>query len=207
MSLMSVNPAAGRIAEIRAAIGAKPEVAQQSNDFSRRLDAALDVAQPRLDAALDVAKPRLDVAQPRLEAPIDLAAELTRSVGPDTPFAALFNEAGQRHGVSPALLASVAHVESGFDPNAVSPVGAGGLMQFMPATAVEMGVNAFDPASAVDGAARYLARDLARFGRVDLAVAAYNAGPGAVQAHGGVPPYAETQRYVEKVLNSMEAHR
>ncbi len=189
MSLASITPAAGRIAEIRAAIGVKPQVAQRSSDFSRRLDAALDVAEPRLEATTD------------------LTAAPPRSVSPDTPFASLFNEAGERHGLNPALLASVAQVESGFDPNAVSPVGARGLMQFMPATAAEMGVDALDPASAVDGAARYLARDLARFGQVDLALAAYNAGPGAVQAHGGVPPYAETQRYVEKVLNSMEAYR
>jgi peptidoglycan DL-endopeptidase CwlO len=122
------------------------------------------------------------------------------------PYADLFAQAGARHGVSPALLAGVAKTESGFDRAAVSPVGAKGLMQFMPATAAGLGVNAADPASAIDGAARYL-RDLTdRFGSTDLALAAYNAGPGAVSRAGGIPPYAETQAFVRKVTTAAEAY-
>ena len=75
-------------------------------------------------------------------------------------------------------------------------------MQFMPATAQEMGVDPWDPASAIDGAARYLRNSLDRFGSVDLAVASYNAGPGAVARHGGIPPYPETQNYVRTVLDA-----
>ncbi len=117
------------------------------------------------------------------------------------PFADLFQRAGAAHGVDPALLAAVADAESGFDPTAVSHAGARGLMQLMPATARGLGVtDAFDPAQAVDGAARLLAGHLDRFGSVELALAAYNAGPGAVTRHGGIPPYAETQAYVPKVL-------
>ncbi|MFT7597608.1 MAG: soluble lytic murein transglycosylase-like protein [Acidimicrobiales bacterium] len=112
----------------------------------------------------------------------------------------LFEIAGVVHGVDQALLEAVAEVESGFDPGAVSPAGAQGLMQFMPATAAELGVNPLEPASAIDGAARMLSRDWSRFGSVELALAAYNAGAGAVSRHGGIPPYAETQRYVEKVM-------
>ncbi|MCW2819775.1 MAG: lytic transglycosylase [Marmoricola sp.] len=119
------------------------------------------------------------------------------------PYASLFNSAGAKYGVAPRLLAAVAKAESGFDPRAVSGAGAQGLMQLMPGTAKGLGVaNSFDPAQAVDGAARML-RDLThRFGRVDLAVAAYNAGPGAVLKYHGIPPYAETQNYVRKVMSS-----
>ncbi|MEZ5245777.1 MAG: lytic transglycosylase domain-containing protein [Acidimicrobiales bacterium] len=118
----------------------------------------------------------------------------------DVPFADLFRAAGAAHGIQPSVLAAVAKTESAFDPNAVSPAGAQGLMQFMPATAADMGVDSFDPASAIDGAARYLSQNLRRFGSLELALAAYNAGPGAVQRHGGIPPFAETQAYVPRVL-------
>lgn len=122
------------------------------------------------------------------------------------PYAALFNEAGAAHGVSPALLAAVARQESAFRPDAVSPAGARGLMQLMPATARSLGVtDTSDPAQSVQGAARLLGDLLARFDRVDLALAAYNAGPGAVLRHGGVPPYAETQNYVRRVLDGWAA--
>jgi soluble lytic murein transglycosylase-like protein len=130
------------------------------------------------------------------------------SSGPsEARYQALFEEAGQRHDIDPALLAAIASVESGFDPTAQSSAGAQGLMQFMPATASEMGVDPFDPASAIDGAARYLKREIQRFGSVELAAAAYNAGAGAVSRHGGVPPFTETQNYVKKVLSAYEARR
>jgi soluble lytic murein transglycosylase-like protein len=120
---------------------------------------------------------------------------------PAGDFADLFASAGAAHGVDPALLAAVAEVESGLDPTAVSPAGAQGLMQLMPATAAELGVtDPFDPAQAVDGAARLLRGHLDRFGSVELALAAYNAGGGAVSRHGGIPPYPETQAYVRRVL-------
>ncbi len=122
------------------------------------------------------------------------------------PYADLFARAGAAHGVSPALLAGVAKTESGFDGTAVSPVGAQGLMQFMPATAAGLGVDPADPASAIDGAARYLRQLTDRFGSTDLALAAYNAGPGAVARAGGIPPYGETQSYVSKVLSAAEAY-
>ena len=122
-------------------------------------------------------------------------------IRPGTPFADLFNKAGLRNGVDPALLAAVARQESGYDPRAVSPAGAQGLMQLMPATARGLGVSdPFDPAQAIDGAARMLHDLIGRFGHVDLALAAYNAGPGAVTRYGGIPPYPETQHYVESVL-------
>jgi hypothetical protein len=123
-----------------------------------------------------------------------------------TPYADLFASASQRYGVPAALLAAVAKQESGFDPKAVSPAGAQGLMQLMPGTAKNLGVtNPFDPAQAIDGAARML-RDLTRrFGSTELALAAYNAGPGAVLKYDGIPPYPETQRYVRNVMSLTKA--
>jgi hypothetical protein len=116
-----------------------------------------------------------------------------------TPYASLFAQAQTRYGVPATLLAAVARQESGFDPNAVSAAGARGLMQLMPSTAATLGVNPDDPAQAVDGAARLLRDLIGEFGRTDLALAAYNAGPGAVHRYGGVPPYPEIRRYVTAV--------
>jgi cell wall-associated NlpC family hydrolase len=122
------------------------------------------------------------------------------------PYADLFTQAGNRYGVSPALLAAVAKTESGFNSSAVSSAGAQGLMQFMPATATGLGVDTSDPASSIDGAARYLSSLTEQFGSTELALAAYNAGPATVQRYGGIPPYGETQSYVQKVTSAVEAY-
>jgi soluble lytic murein transglycosylase-like protein len=118
------------------------------------------------------------------------------------PYAAEVDAAAQRNGLDPALLRSVIQQESGFDANATSPAGAQGLMQLMPSTAASLGVtNPFDPVQSIDAGARYLRSQIDRFGgNVSLGLAAYNAGAGAVERFGGVPPYAETQNYVQEVL-------
>lgn len=122
------------------------------------------------------------------------------------PYASMFQQAAARYGLPASLLAGVAKVESGFNPNAVSSAGARGLMQFMPGTAAEFGINPFDPAQAIDGAARLLSRNLREFGgSIPLALAAYNAGAGAVRQYGGIPPYSETRAYVPKVQDAMAA--
>jgi soluble lytic murein transglycosylase-like protein len=122
------------------------------------------------------------------------------------PYADLFTRAGNRYGIDPSILAAMASQESGFNAGAVSATGAQGLMQFMPTTAKNLGVNPLDPASAVDGAARYRSSLKQQFGSTDLALAAYNAGPGNVSRYGGIPPFAETQSYVSAVTRKAEAY-
>ncbi len=124
-------------------------------------------------------------------------------------FAALFRELERRFQLPPGLVGAVARAESGLNPRAVSPAGALGLMQLLPSTAWALGVeDPFDPVQNAEAGARYLRQLLERFhGDVRLALAAYNAGPGAVERYGGIPPYAETRAYVKKVLAFLEEER
>ena len=117
------------------------------------------------------------------------------------PFADVVNAAARRHGVDPGLVHAVIAVESGYRANAQSPAGAQGLMQLMPGTQRQLGVSdAFDPQQNVDAGVAYLRRLTDEFGTV-LALAAYNAGPGAVRRYDGIPPYKETRAYVQAVLH------
>jgi hypothetical protein len=113
------------------------------------------------------------------------------------------NSMARQHGMPPRLVHAIVHQESRYNPRAISPKGAAGLMQLMPQTARELGVrNVFDPGENVDGGLRYLRRMWAEFGDLRLALAAYNAGPAAVKRHGGIPPYAETRNYVATIMNN-----
>jgi soluble lytic murein transglycosylase-like protein len=121
--------------------------------------------------------------------------------GANTPYAAEIDAAAAKYNVDPALLRGLIRQESNFNANATSPAGARGLTQLMPGTAAALGVDASVPAQAIEGGAKYLRQQLDTFGGDPAkALAAYNAGPGAVQRYGGVPPFAETQNYVRKVL-------
>ncbi|MFL1454833.1 lytic transglycosylase domain-containing protein [Marinobacter sp. GN3S48] len=117
------------------------------------------------------------------------------------PYRDEIQAAARQFQIDPALVRAVIHAESAFNAGAVSPKGAQGLMQLMPATARELAVsNAMNAAENIRGGVNYLAQMLKRFGGdTKLATAAYNAGPGAVGRHGGIPPYAETRAYVERV--------
>ncbi|MGH9745338.1 MAG: lytic transglycosylase domain-containing protein [Candidatus Acidiferrales bacterium] len=123
---------------------------------------------------------------------------------PDGPYAKLIRASAEKHGIDENLIQRIILVESNFNPKAVSPRRAFGLMQLLPKTAAQYSVtNIFDPAQNIDGGTRYIKDLLARYhGDLTLALAAYNAGPQMVQRYGGVPPFPETQRYVRRVTKS-----
>lgn len=134
----------------------------------------------------------------------DLMAQMNANIGSSTAqFEALANDAAERYNLDPRLIRAVIRAESGWDSTAVSSAGAMGLMQLMPETATGLGVqDAFDAEQNIDGGARYLKQMLDRYdGELPVALAAYNAGPTAVDEHGGVPPFEETQEYVQKILS------
>jgi soluble lytic murein transglycosylase-like protein len=136
--------------------------------------------------------------------PDEVIDEVLAPVAPGTDIRALAIATARRHGLDPNLVLAVVSVESGFQADAVSNKGAQGLMQLMPATARELGVaDALDPAQNLDGGTRYLRMLVAQYGGdLGKALAAYNAGPGAVKRHGGVPPYRETHHYIDRVLRA-----
>jgi soluble lytic murein transglycosylase-like protein len=124
-------------------------------------------------------------------------------------YESLIDQAASRNGLDPAVLHGLIQQESGFDPSATSSAGASGLTQLMPGTASSLGVaDPLNPAESIEGGARYLGQLMTQFGgNTEDALAAYNAGPGAVEQYGGTPPYAETQSYVSKVLGYAETYR
>jgi soluble lytic murein transglycosylase-like protein len=130
-----------------------------------------------------------------------VTVETTFRLAPEVAYETFIQEAAERYDVNPALVRAVIATESAFDASAISPAGALGLMQLMPALAEELGVlDPFDPRENIMAGTRYLS-ELLRLhsGNVRLALASYNAGPGVVSRYDGIPPYRETQKYVERI--------
>jgi soluble lytic murein transglycosylase-like protein len=168
-----------------------------AGDFASALQAATTA-----DAATADAAPLVGEGNSALEGSVEGSAG-------SSEYNPLIEQAAARYGLNPAVLHGLIQQESGFDPGAQSSAGAAGLTQLMPGTAASLGVaNPLDPAESIEGGARYLSQLMSEFGgNTEDALAAYNAGPGAVQQYGGIPPYAETQSYVSKVLGYAEAYR
>jgi soluble lytic murein transglycosylase-like protein len=189
---MSVEAVVARVSELQALIGTRPAApaGAASSTFATQLATAAGAAPATATAATT-------------------APAAVSQLPSDLPFGAEITAAAQKHGIDPALLAGLVKQESGFNPDAGSPAGARGLAQLMPGTAAGLGVtNVLDPVQSLDGGAKYLRQQLDAFGGdVTKALAAYNAGPGAVQRYGGVPPYAETQHYVRVVQENAARYR
>ena len=141
------------------------------------------------------------------EPPITAVSQHMQPTNGRFPYEPQITAAAQRHGLDPLLLAALVKQESGFNPDVCSHAGACGLGQLMPLTAAELGVvNRFNPEQNLDGAARYLSQQLQRFGRLDLALAAYNAGPGRVGRCRCIPE-GEASRYVPAVLSHYQDYK
>ncbi len=148
----------------------------------------------------------IDAAEVERIEPEDVFGESAKTET-DVPYADQIQSAAQTYRLDPALVASVIAVESNFNSRAVSGKSALGLMQLLPGTAAQMAVrNAFDPAQNIDGGTRYLKQLLDRYGQnLILALAAYNAGPQRVDFYRGIPPFAETRSYIDKVLANLRS--
>ncbi len=205
-NLSNLSKALARIEEIQGRFASPriPEKEVSSKGFARELNSALNTAsssasrEPEKDVLLS---PGLEEQLRSLQNKKDRAPRTGASSWEQEIL-----EASRESGLPPELLRAMMQVESGGNPQAVSPKGAMGLMQLMPGTARLMGVgDPYDPGENLRGGAAYMARMMKKYGdQKELALAAYNAGPGRVDACGGIPPFPETQSYVKKVLSLYE---
>ena len=202
-------PATFALAVLLGAPSARAEIAVLANGQTLKVTARRVEADRIYMSLKDGGEVGLLPAEIRGFVPDEVVDEVLAPVAAGTDVRALAIASARRHGLDPNLVLAVIGVESGFQPDAVSHKGAQGLMQLMPATARELGVtDALDPAQNLDGGTRYLRMLVAQYGGdLGKALAAYNAGPGAVKRYGGVPPYRETLHYIDKVLKRYERAR
>jgi peptidoglycan DL-endopeptidase CwlO len=223
MSFSGLGPVIGRIQAIESRF-AIPSTARLSiggtgtsnGDFAAAYSAALDsstltstasTTSPTNSNAATITTPAATI--PSVTTTLTYAttpsSPASGAVNPATPspYDDLYQQAGERHGVAPDLLSAVGWVESRYQPDAISSAGAIGVMQIMPFVATELGVDPTDPAQAIDGAARLLRSHYDRFGSWDLALAAYNAGAGAVRNAGNAIPSPGVGEYVRRVNERM----
>lgn len=196
-----------------------PEKAKsiQQNAFKTALINKLTSASPATNSATTVARYLTPIIPWALEhlpstgesiEPKQAMAENTAKQNFPEEITKVVKQVASEFNIDPALIMAVIKAESGFNSRAVSSAGAMGLMQLMPFTAKTLGVSdPFDIWQNIRGGSRYLKDMLDRFGSIPLALAAYNAGPGSVEKYNGIPPYAETQNYVAKVLKYMESYK
>jgi len=202
---VSVDATVARVAQLEAMLGLSPAGAPLSTS-----SASSPASTGATGSSGFAAQLASGTGTPAAAATTDTyaTAGATAGTGASTPYAAEIDAAAAKYNVDPALLRGLIRQESNFNANATSPAGARGLTQLMPGTAAALGVDPSVPAQAIEGGAKYLRQQLDRFGNDPAkALAAYNAGPGAVQRYGGVPPYAETQNYVRKVMGYAAEYR
>jgi soluble lytic murein transglycosylase-like protein len=200
---MSIEAVMSRVSQLQSMLAAGSPTAPRPTPSSTSFSAALQNATTSGTSASSFASLASGTASTAS------ATSTSSSLPAGTPYAAEITSAATANGIDPALLAGLVKQESGFNPNAGSGAGARGLTQLMPSTAAGLGVsNVLDPVQSLNAGAKYLKQQLDTFGGdVTKALAAYNAGPGAVQRFGGVPPYAETQNYVRIVQANAAAYR
>ena len=203
MDISSVAAVIDRIEAIENQIGVRRKRGGAAG-FQQMLEKEINAKTPKVKGTEEnsaVVWPR-ETKSGRAASPSEGSAVQGTSAAPDSAYYGVIRDAAEKYGVDPKLVSAVAEVESGYNQSSVSEVGAVGVMQLMPETAESLGVNPYDANQNIDGGTRYLKKMLDTFqGDVRKAVAAYNAGPGAVKEYGGVPPYGETQRYVTAVLD------
>lgn len=191
MHISSIDLTLKRINEIKTTFEPNCDEALPTRKFDNALSRALQLSESMNDSDYIMSPHSKDYKYSSLQG--DIENIITRHA--------------KLNNLDPALVEAVVKAESNFNPQAISPAGAEGLMQLMPGTASALGVsNPLDPEQNIAGGTTYLRNMIDKFGSVPLALAAYNAGPAAVEKYGGIPPYKETQNYVKKIMSYRTNH-